>query len=597
VHRRLKDLANLSERDEAKTEGSASRTRRGTALAAVALIALFAAKTHAQASHVTLPEGSELTNSERQVIAVSPDGTHIVYLSQGTLYIRGLGEADKPVRIPGLLAGFRKANPSFSPDGHSLAYWSMDGSVLERIPVGGGATTTICKADAPFGISWTPDRFLAYGQGAKGIWRVPTRGGTPENIVKMQAHEIAHGPQVLPGAEAVIFTIADDRIPAAARWDRARIVVQNIQSGERKTIIAAGHDARFLPSGHLVYALNGQIMAIRFDPKTLATTGQPVQVIDDVLMANAGATGTAQFSVSTSGVLAYISKRYDPDVVPLQLGLVGFDGTRQMLGPLPAGAWAPRISPDGQHVTFMSGKDIYTAELSSLAKPRRVVTGGYFPVYSPDGQQIAFESLRDGGEAIYVQRADGSGQPEMVIKPARAPEHWGAGDLGFSFITFKGNSVDYDLWAYSVKDKAIMPLAVTPRSGELSSQFSPDGRWFAYMSNETGDWEVYVQPYPVTGMKYRVTKHGGRFPVWSIDSREIIYESEGRLFSASFQTGADPAFGEPVELPVAGFNQTLIRRNFELMPDGKHFLMVFRSPDVQVEIIPNWFEELNRRVK
>jgi len=146
---------------------------------AIALFALFAANVYGQSSHVTLPEGSELTNAERQVIAISPQGTRIAYMSQGTIYLRGMGAADKPVRIPGLLEGFRKANPVFSPDGQSVAYWSMDGSVLERISVRGGTPVTITKATVPFGMSWGTDDQIVYGEGSKGIFRVSAKGGSP----------------------------------------------------------------------------------------------------------------------------------------------------------------------------------------------------------------------------------------------------------------------------------------------------------------------------------------------------------------------------------------------------------------------------------
>jgi Tol biopolymer transport system component len=566
------------------------------AFASITLIVLLAATAYGQASHVTLLEGTELTNSERQVIAISRQGDRFIYVSQGNFYIQGIGE-DKPLHVPGLLDGFRKANPEFSPDGHSVAYWSMDGSELRRFTISGGPVTTICKADAPFGLSWAPDRTIVYGQGSKGIWRVPTRGGAPENIVKAGRGEILHGPQVLPGAETVLFTVGDEGTPASSRWDRARIVVQSLKSGERKTIVAAGHDGRYLPSGYLVYALNGNIMAVRFDLTKLETVGSPARVVDDVMMANGGATGAVQFSVSDNGVLAYISKRFDPNVVPNQIAMVAFDGTRKMLGPLPAGTWAPRISPDGQHVTFMAGGDVYGTDISNIAAARRIIPRANFPVYSPDGQWIAFESQRDGGEGLYVQRADGSGQAELVEKPGRAPEQWPAGDQGFSFISFRGDGADYDLWTYSVKEKAVMPLVVVPKSGEISSQFSPDGHWFAYMSSESGDWQVYVQPYPTTGARYQVTTKGGRFPVWSNDSREIIFEYDGKLFSTTVDATAGMAFGKPVELPITGFTQTLIRRNYDLAPDGKHFLMVFRSPTVQVDFISNWFEELNRRLK
>jgi serine/threonine-protein kinase len=577
---------------------SPCRIRPAVAFACFVLITLCAANVYGQSSHVTLPEGSELTNSERPVIAISPQGTRIAFMSQGTIYLRGMGDADKPVRIPGLLEGFRKANPVFSPDGQSVAYWSMDGSVLERISVRGGTPVTITQATVPFGMSWGTDDQIVYGEGSKGIFRVSAKGGTSENIVKAESGLIFHGPQMLPGGDALLFTVADESTPANSRWDKARIVVQSLKSGERRTIVPAGHDGRYLPSGHLVYALNGNVMAVRFNAKTLEATGPAVRVIDDVLMANANATGTAQFSVSNNGVLAYISKRYDPNVVPVQLASVALDGTRQMLGTLPVGTWAPRVSSDGKQVAIMAGGDIYIGELSNIASTmHKVISRGSFPVFSPDGQWIAFESQRDGPETLYVQRSDGSGKAELVEKPGRAPENWPPGDQGFSYISFRGEGVDYDLWTYSVKDKAVAPLVVVPKSGEISSSFSPNVHWLAYMSNETRDWQVYAQPYPITGARYQVTKRGGRFPVWSPDSRTVYYESAGRLYSTTMKAGSGVTFSEPVPLPITGFNQTLIRRNFDLTPDGKHFIMVFRSPDIQVDVTSNWFEELNRRAK
>jgi Tol biopolymer transport system component len=541
----------------------------------------------AQALHVALPEGHEFTNPDRQVFALSPDGTRLVYIAKATLFVKGISDA-QPVSIPGPLAGRGKSNPVFSPDGQSVLYWAQDGAVLERVPVTGGTPVTIAKADQPFGMSWAADDQILVGQGAKGIMRVSAKGGNPQTIVTMKAGELAHGPQMLPGGDAVLFTLGKE----SAKWDEAQIVVQSLKSGERKTVIPAGRDARYLSSGHLVYALGGRIRAVQFDVKSLASTGQTLSVADGVQMA--GATGTAQFSVSASGSLAYVSA----SVVPVQLGLVGLDGTRKMLGEVPQGTSAPRVSPNSQQVTFAAGGDIYVAELSNLAGARRVISNGTFPLFSPDGQWLAFGSLgtkRDGGmEELFMQRADGSGQAELLVKPGRAPESWPAGDLGFSFISHRGTANNYDLWTYSVKDKEVTPMAVVDVSAQLSSQFSPDLHWFAYMSSEVGDWQVFVQPVPnPMAVKYQLTKQGGRFPMWSADGRQLFYENDGRMFSAPFQAGAQPTIGKPVELAVRGFIQPLIRRNYDMMPDRKSFLMLFR-PGPQIEVVSNWTAQLKQ---
>jgi len=335
-------------------------------------------------------------------------------------------------------------------------------------------------------------------------------------------------------------------------------------------------------------------MAARFDAKTLQIVGQATAIAEGVQTATV--TGTAQFSLAANGSLVYVPARS----VPVQLGLVGLDGARKILGPVPEGTSAPRVSPDGRQVTFAAAGDIYVADLSNLAGARRVISGGTFPLFSPDGQWLAFGSLgtkRDSGiEEIFMQHADGSGQAELLVKPGRAPEHWPAGDQGFSFITHRGKANDYDLWSYSIKEKEVTPLVVVNESAQLSSRFSPDMHWFAYMSSESGDWQVYVQPYPTSGAKYQVTREGGRLPMWSADGRQLFYEHDGRMFAVPVQSTMQPIFGTPVALPVTGFIQPLIRRNYDMTPDGKQFVMLFR-PGPEIEVVSNWLDELQQRVK
>jgi hypothetical protein len=394
---------------------------------------------HAQTRRVSLPEGHDFTNPDRQVFSIAPDGTRIAYVARATLFVKAMGDAP-PIPVPGPLAGRGIANPVFSPDGQSIAYWAQDGSVLQRVPVSGGTPRTICQVgQAPFGMSWSADDQIVFGEGAKGILRVSATGGTPETIVTAKAGELTHGPQILPGGDAVLFTLSDGQ-----NWDQARIVVQSLKSGERRTVIQIGRDARYLPSGHIAYVSTGHLMVVRFDVKSLQAVGQPVTIAEGVQTAEA--TGTAQFSVAANGTIAYVPVH----PAPLQLGLVALDGTRTMLGPVPDGTTAPRVSPDGRRVTFSAAGDIYVADLADLAGARKVISAGTFPLFSPDGQWLAFGSLgtkRDGGiEEIFRQRADGSGAAELLVKPGRAPEYWPEGDQGFSFITHRGKANDYDLW-------------------------------------------------------------------------------------------------------------------------------------------------------
>jgi len=227
--------------------------------------------------------------------------------------------------------------------------------------------------------------------------------------------------------------------------------------------------------------------------------------------------------------------------------------------------------------------------VSNVAGARKVIANGTFPLFSPDGQWLAFGSLgtarENGEEVLFLQRADGSGEAELIAKPARAPEHWPDGDQGFTFITHRGGANNYDLWVYSVKNKEVEPLVVVNETAQLSSSFSPDKKWIAYMSSEGDAWQVYVQPYPATGTKYQVTTEGGRSPMWAANGR-LLFDNDGRMFSVSVQPGATPTFSKPAPLPVSGYIQPLLRRNWDMTPDGK-LLMLFR-PGPQIDVVSGW---------
>lgn len=551
-----------------------------------AVVALtLATPAAAQTVSVSLPEGHEFTNPERQPFSISPDGTRVVYLARATLFVKMLSGGE-PVLVQGPLQGRGKTNPIFSPDGRSILYWAQDDSVVQRVPTVGGTPVTMTKADNPSGMSWGADGQVLIGQGAKGVLRVPANGGTAETIVRMGAGEAALSPQMLPGSDAVLFTLGEG---TPTNWNQARVVVQSIRTGQRTTIVA-GRDARYLPSGHLVYVVGTTIMAAGFDPTSLTLTGQAVPIAEGVQ--TTPATGAAQYSVSATGALAFVGTR----AVPIRLAFVGLDGARQVLGDVPPETTAPRISSDGTKVTFAAAGQIYVADVSNFAGARKVISNGTFPLFSPDGQWLAFGSLgtaRDNGEEVlFLQRADGSGEAEVIAKPARAPEHWPAGDQGFTFITHRGAANNYDLWVYSVKNKEVEPLVVVNETAQLSSSFSPDKKWISYMSSEGDSWQVYVQPYPATGAKYKVTTEGGRSPMWVANGR-LVFDNDGRMFSVSVQPGATPTFSKPAPLPVSGYIQPLLRRNWDMTPDGK-LLMLFR-PGPQIDVVSGWTTKVPAR--
>jgi hypothetical protein len=409
---------------------------------------------------------------------------------------------------------------------------------------------------------------------------------------------------MLADRDSVLFTLAQG---SPADWSRAQIVAQSIKTGKR-TMITAGREARYVKSGHLVYVNGGAIMAVAFDPQRLTVTGEPAAIASDVQFAAAGGgpgpagpagSGVPLFAVAENGALVYARARQ----APLQLGLVGLDGKRTMLGDVPAGTTAPRFSANWKKITFAAAGQVYVADASNLSSAKKVISNGTFPLLSPDGEWLAFGTLgtsrENGEETIWMQRADGSGEPQLVVKPGRAPENWIDGDQGFTFITHRGGANNYDGWLYSIAKKEVAPLAVVDESGQLSTALSPDHKWLAYMSSETGDWQVYIQAFPGmngNGKKYQMTKGGGRSPMW-VSPTELVYDNDGRMYSMTIQfTGTAPTAGEPKVVPVTGYIQPLLRRNWDMKRDGQNsqFLMLFRDGP-QLQVVTDWAGKIPSR--
>ena len=407
----------------------------------------------------TLPDGQVFSRgSGRHSIALSRDGAQLVYSGvPAGLYLRAMSQVDAK-RIQGTDRYARVTEPVFSPDGHSVAFYTD--RALKRIAVTGGDAVTIASADAPTGIGWG-ENGIVYGQGGKGILRVPAEGGAPAILVRVNEGEEAHGPQMLPGGQQVLFTLATGT--ASDRWDRARIVVQSLASGDRTTLVDGGSDARYLSTGHLVYALSGVLYAAPFDTRRPALTGAPVAIVEGVSRATGSLTGAAHYSVSETGTLIYIPGPLDASAAlgeTMQLGLIDRNGIIERL-PLPADTYqTPRVSPDGTRIAFATddGKEaiVWIYDLSGQTPRRRLTFGGNnrFPVWSADGKRIVFQSDRDGDAALFWQAADGSGTAERLTRPrngtAHVPESWSPHEDRFLYsVETQG---DVALWTLSVHD-------------------------------------------------------------------------------------------------------------------------------------------------
>ena len=565
-----------------------------------------------------LPEGQTFTNAGRNMVAISPDGARMAYVANSRLYLRSFSDVDaRPMTgtesLPNVI------NPVFSPDGQSVAFYTTGDATIKRIAVTGGAAVTIAPATLPFGMSWGPDG-IVFGQAGAGILRVSAAGGTPQVLVKLNEDETADGPQVLPDGEHVLFTLATGT--AANRWDQAKIIVQSLASDERRVIVEGGSNGRYLPTGHVVYALGGTLFAVGFDARRSEVTGGgAVSIVEGVRRAPLGGTltGVAHFSVSDTGSLIFVpGPALFGAAAALSLALIDRKGVVESLN-LTAGPYShPRVSPNGRRVALVTDdpKEAYISiyDLDGGTAMRRLTFGGNnrFPIWSRDSQRVTFQSDRDGDQAIFWQLADGTGEVERLTKPDKGtghvPESWSPNDETLLFGALKQLSVPFSLWTFSRASRKEEPFGGVQSWAVTGAVFSPDGRWVAYSSGEAGRMTVYVQPFPATRAIYQLAGKSGDQPhhqLWSPDGRELFYTARPSGFAVvPVTTQPTFAFGNPTAVPrpfVAGLPS--VPRLFDITPNGKFLGLVAPGEGAagtparqEIQVVVNWFEELKRLV-
>ena len=572
-----------------------------------------------------LPDGRVFRALNQQLLAVSSDGRRFVYVSTDGLYLHSMHEfGDRLIAESGSIA--LAFYPFFSPDGQSVGYFQdamAVGSAIELTRVGttGGAPIPLAETTFPFGVSWESDGTILYGQ-TDGIWQVSENGGEPRLVVETEPGEQAFVSQRLPDSDWLLFTLA--RTDGPSRWDEADIVVQSTSSGERRVLRSGGSSARYIPTGHLTYALSNTLFAVPFDLERLETTGGPVPVVQSVERAVVPQqlTGVAQYRVSRNGTLVY-----QPGFTQAHGGLgalafVDRAGNGSPFTDERRDYFRPRKSPDGARVAVEVTEQDLATHIWIVAVESGVATqltfGGSrnrFPVWTRDGQTVIFASDRVKGEGagVYRKAADGSGAATLVVPDDGAVIPTDVSRDGVLAFQKAGEGTRDDIWTVALDGAEAPSVFLSTPAEERTARFSPDGRWVAYQTGQAGgDLQVYVRPYPRTeGSQRRISEEAGRAPIWSPDGRSLYFAGlfPVPLHVASIQTTPSFSRGSLQELFVIidegfrGSPEIMIDPIWDITPDGERFVMVQPAyadanptPGGPINVVLNWTQELKRLV-
>ena len=549
---------------------------------------------------IPLPPDEQLRGSNFTMVALSTDGTQLAYIAGGAqyrIYLRALDSMDaRP------LAGTEGAvNPFFSPDGQWIGFFAA--GKLKKVSISGGAVLTLCDAAAPRGAAWgANDTIIFAPTPGAGLSQVSAAGGAPQVLTKLKEGENSHRwPQFLPDGKTILYTST-----IGGSSDDAHIAVQRLDTGEQRVLTRGGTYARYVPTGHLVYYRAGTIMAAPFDAARLEVLGTPSPVAEGVMSATAN-TGAGEFSFSSLGSLVYVPGGSQAG----ERTLVWVDrrGTETPLPAPPRGYDDLSLSPDGRQVAVQIADpppgSVWIYDIPRGTSARLTFEGTTnLPSWTPEGKRIVYAVIRPGANGIGLswKPADGSGAEERLMTSEFPPGASSVSSDGKEVAFYgPGPSTGNDIWILPLQEeRKPRPFLQTPFS-EVAPAFSPDGRWLAYTSNESGRNEIYVQPYPGPGGKWLISTDGGTEPVWSRNGRELFYRNGDKLMAVDIQT--QPAFkaGTPRMLFERPGYQVGTRPDYDVAPDGQRFLMIKHTEQqqsalTQIHVVLNWFEELKRRV-
>ncbi len=541
---------------------------------------------------VVMLDPARLDVDRSSTLGLAPDGSALVYVAThdnvSQIYSRSLSSFES-MPIEGTAGG---ENPFYSHDGDWVGFFTSDLS-LAKVPAGGGVVVEVSKIlVGNTGAVWLPDDTIVYGTNSTGwgLRQVPVTGGEAKDITTLDidAGETEHGwPHALPGGRSVLFTVSTA--------SSSSVAVVNLETGERRTVLENAADARYVAPGHLVYAQMGTLFATAFDLELLEPLGAPRPVVENLFAHSRG--GRASYTIGANGALLYAPGATGPRRD--RLVWVDRQGVAEQLPNVEAGDYNhPRLSPDNDYVAYNAStaggrRDVWIYDVRREFTTKLTAGGNNsMPVWAPNGGSVVFASSGAGAPGLYTRQADGGGVTHEVLVSGHSlwPISWHDQTIAYYELN---PETGRDIWMYGLGggQKARAELFQGGRFNERSPMFSPDGRWIAYVSNESGRDEVYVREYHGSGMRFTISNGGGREPVWSPDGNTLFYRSEGWLFAVPIETpevGGTGNFqaGSPDALFPGTFKTEVTAGNqmYDITADGQTFLMIeedaeLRGPD------------------
>jgi Tol biopolymer transport system component len=553
-------------------------------------------------------------------LAISPDGRSVAFVGRESgevnthIYLRTL-DGFEARRLPETESA---GSPFFSPDGEWLGFYSWSDQRLKKMPVTGGVPQVLCACDPVLNAHWGPDDLIVMDSpGLQGLRIVPASGGTPEQLTTPDRHlegaENYFGhPQFLPDGRHVLFTAF------GGGGGTRRIALFSMESGERTTLLEEGWAPLFVESGHLVFQRMNQLWAVPFDPDKLEMAGTPLPVIDSVF----SAPFSSLAAVSANGTLVYA-----PGPIPdpqTSMHWVERSGQHSRI-PVESGTWTirgPRLSPDGGRIVFAGpdpsgysgGQTANRIWIHDIARETTQPitdrsTGDFWPIWTPDGQSVVFTSgSAEGGYDLYRVPADGFGPRESIFEGGVLgnAHSWVPGSDSLIIQGAADPDSAFDIWLLPMGGAGEpLPLIEGP-ANEVHPSLSPDGRWLAYASDQSGRYEIYLRRYPELDGIRQISNSGGMGPLWRSDSGELYFyqDSFEDGYAATFmRVPIDDVPGSPepmFEVPSINSVGVPYGKGYDVTPDGRRFLVAVNEqefpwflPDLRV--VFNWFEELNAR--